>query len=121
MVTYTVLLALMPCTWISYIWDQVILLPNNILLINIIMFNIQIIDPEFDLENIEQPDNWLINAFYQVAFIHHHQNCNNFDDSHIGQHHMMMVIMTSIMISIMISFMINIMISIMISFMMMVR
>ena len=23
MVTYTVLLALIPCTWISYFWDQV--------------------------------------------------------------------------------------------------
>ena len=66
MVTYTVLLALMPCTWISYIWDQVINLPIiiTIIIINII---IQIIDPEFDLENIEQPDNRLINAFYQVV------------------------------------------------------
>ena len=75
MVTYTVLLALMPCTWISYIWDQVILLliilSINIIitLINIIIIPIQIIDPEFDLENIEQPDNRLINAFYQVSFL----------------------------------------------------
>ena len=73
MVTYTVLLALMPCTWISYIWDQVIvlliILSINIIitLINIIILPIQIIDPEFDLENIEQPDNRLINAFYQVS------------------------------------------------------
>ena len=70
MVTYTVLLALMPCTWISYIWDQVItLFIINIIFIIIIIINIiiQIIDPEFDLENIEQPDNRLINAFYQVA------------------------------------------------------
>ena len=48
MITYTFLLALIPCTWISYIWDQ-------------------IIDPEFDLEHIEQPQNRLINAFYQVT------------------------------------------------------
>ena len=47
MVTYTFLLALVPCTWISHIWDQ-------------------IIDPEFDLEHIEQPENRLINFFYQV-------------------------------------------------------
>ena len=68
MVTYTVLLALMPCTWISYIWDQVItLLIINIIIIIIISIIIQIIDPEFDLENIEQPGNRLINAFYQVA------------------------------------------------------
>ena len=70
MVTYTVLLALMPCTWISYIWDQVItLFIINIIFIIIIIINIiiQIIDPEFDLENIEQPDNRLINAFYQVV------------------------------------------------------
>ena len=71
MVTYTVLLALMPCTWISYIWDQVIniLFVITIIIINIIIINIiiQIIDPEFDLENIEQPDNRLINAFYQVV------------------------------------------------------
>ena len=48
MVIYTILLALIPATWISYIWDQ-------------------IIDPQFDLEHIEQPDNKLIKFFYKVG------------------------------------------------------
>ena len=71
MVTYTVLLALMPCTWISYIWDQVTLFLIKILIFKIL--TIQIIDPEFDLEHIEQPDNRLINAFYQVASLPIHE------------------------------------------------
>jgi len=48
MVIYTILLALIPATWISYIWDQ-------------------IIDPQFDLEHIEQPDNKLIKFFYKAS------------------------------------------------------
>ena len=48
MIIYTFLLVLIPCTWISFIWDQ-------------------IIDPEFDLEHIEQPENRLIKAFYQAS------------------------------------------------------
>ena len=48
MVIYTVLLGLVPCTWISYIWDQ-------------------IIDPEFDLEKIEQPENKIIKLFYEAS------------------------------------------------------
>ena len=48
MVIYTVLLGLVPCTWISYIWDQ-------------------IIDPQFDMERIEQPDNRLIKFFYKAS------------------------------------------------------
>merc|ERR550519_2692105 len=48
MIIYTVLLVLIPCTWISYIWDQ-------------------IIDPEFDLEHIEQPENRIIKLFYKAS------------------------------------------------------
>ena len=48
MIIYTFLLVLIPCTWISFIWDQ-------------------IIDPEFDLEHIEQPENRLIKAFYKAS------------------------------------------------------
>ena len=48
MIIYTFLLFLIPCTWISFIWDQ-------------------IIDPEFDLEHIEQPENRMIKAFYQAS------------------------------------------------------
>ena len=73
MVTYTVLLALMPCTWISYIWDQVTIFLMKILIIVFQILTIQIIDPEFDLEHIEQPDNRLINAFYQVASLPIHK------------------------------------------------
>ena len=73
MVTYTVLLALMPCTWISYIWDQVTIFLIKILIIVFQILTIQIIDPEFDLEHIEQPDNRLINAFYQVASLPIHK------------------------------------------------
>ena len=73
MVTYTVLLALMPCTWISYIWDQVTIFLIKILIIVFQILTVQIIDPEFDLEHIEQPDNRLINAFYQVASLPIHE------------------------------------------------
>ena len=48
MVIYTILLALIPSTWISVIWDQ-------------------IIDPEFDLEHIEQPENRIIKLFYKAS------------------------------------------------------
>ena len=48
MVIYTILLALIPSTWISVIWDQ-------------------IIDPEFDLEHIEQPQNRIIKLFYKAS------------------------------------------------------
>ena len=48
MVLYTIILGLIPCTWISVIWDQ-------------------IIDPEFDLEHIEQPENRIIKMFYTVS------------------------------------------------------
>ena len=78
MVTYTVLLALMPCTWISYIWDQVAIFLIKILIIVFKILTVQIIDPEFDLEHIEQPDNRLINAFYQVASLPIHKNKNKF-------------------------------------------
>ena len=48
MVIYTILLGLIPSTWISVIWDQ-------------------IIDPEFDLEKIEQPENKIIKLFYEAS------------------------------------------------------
>ena len=48
MVIYTILLGLIPSTWISVIWDQ-------------------IIDPEFDLEHIEQPENKIIKMFYKAS------------------------------------------------------
>ena len=48
MVIYTILLGLIPSTWISVIWDQ-------------------IIDPGFDLENIEQPENKIIKLFYKAS------------------------------------------------------
>ena len=48
MIIYTMLLALIPATWVSFIWDQ-------------------IIDPEFDLEHIEQPENKLIKLFYKAS------------------------------------------------------
>ena len=48
MLIYSVLLGLLPCTWISVIWDQ-------------------IIDPEFDLEHIEQPESRVIKLFYKAS------------------------------------------------------
>ncbi|XP_023319662.1 adenylate cyclase type 2 [Eurytemora carolleeae] len=45
---FVVLVFLIPCTWISYIWDQ-------------------IIDPQFDLDYIAQPDNAIIKFFYQAS------------------------------------------------------
>ena len=48
MVIYTILLGLIPSTWISVIWDQ-------------------IIDPGFDLEKIEQPENKIIKLFYEAS------------------------------------------------------
>ena len=48
MLIYTILLGLIPATWISVIWDQ-------------------IIDPEFDLEHIEQPENRIIKMFYKAS------------------------------------------------------
>ena len=48
MLIYSVLLGLLPLTWISVIWDQ-------------------IIDPEFDLEHIEQPESRVIKLFYKAS------------------------------------------------------
>ena len=50
MLIYSVLLGLLPLTWISVIWDQ-------------------IIDPEFDLEHIEQPESRIIKLFYKASAV----------------------------------------------------
>ena len=50
MLIYSVLLGLLPLTWISVIWDQ-------------------IIDPEFDLEHIEQPESRVIKLFYKASAV----------------------------------------------------
>jgi len=47
-IIFIFLVYLIPCTWISYIWDQ-------------------IIDPQFDLDYISQPDNPVIKFFYQAS------------------------------------------------------
>ena len=47
-VLFVLLVALMPCLWVSYIWDQMI-------------------DPHYDYDNIQQPDHWLLRHLYGMA------------------------------------------------------